>query len=173
MKLEAAISLIQTKYLIHRSPETWADLGAGSGLFTQALSTLLADQSVIYAIDKNLSPFDLNTFRDRVFIRQQRQDFEMDTMDLLNLDGILMANSLHFIKNKPAFLERAKTWFRNKPVFLVVEYDRDDSNPWVPYPLSFHSLKELFTRLAFSDIEKIHEVKSLYGRGKMYSALIR
>jgi hypothetical protein len=101
------------------------------------------------------------------------KNFETDSMDLSNLDGILMANSLHYIKDKISFLENAKNWFRNKPVFLIVEYDRDDSNPWVPYPLSFMKLRELFTGQGFTDIKKLSEINSIYSTGKMYSALIR
>ena len=173
MKLEEAASLIQTEEIKHEFPETWADLGCGSGLFTHALSTFLADQSLIYAVDNNLSSFRMNTIRDQVVIKKVLSNFETDSMNLTNLDGILMANSLHYIKNKKAFLEKAKTWYGNKPVFLIVEYDRDHSNPWVPYPISFQKLKELFTLTGFTEIKKLHEKKSFYGGGKMYSALIR
>ena len=173
MKLKEAISLIHTEEIKHESPAIWADLGSGSGLFTRALSFLLPDHSLIYAVDKNLSSFKMNNVRDQVIIKQLLSNFENDSMDLTDLDGILMANSLHYIKEKITFLESAKTWFRNKPVFLIVEYDREDSNPWVPYPLSFLELNKLFTGLGFTDIKKLHEVNSVYSTGKIYSALIR
>jgi precorrin-6B methylase 2 len=33
--------------------ETWADLGAGSGAFTQALASLVGPGAVIYALDRD------------------------------------------------------------------------------------------------------------------------
>ena len=50
MQLKEAISLIQ-----HELPEyatVWADLGCGDGLFTNALSQLLADDSLMINIER-------------------------------------------------------------------------------------------------------------------------
>jgi hypothetical protein len=117
MKLKEAISLIQTEDIRHESPETWADLGSGSGLFTRALSFFLADQSLIYAIDKNLSSFKFSSSRDEVFIKHLLKNFETDSMDLSNLDGILMANSCIILKTKYLFLKMQKTGSGANPYF--------------------------------------------------------
>jgi ubiquinone/menaquinone biosynthesis C-methylase UbiE len=172
MRLSEAKSLIQSGEFSTRSETIWADLGCGSGLFTKALAAMLYPGSTIYAVDRNPGEFSVSDTSDQILIRTMKSDFVSDAFQLNGLDGILMANSFHFIKNKNAFLNRAKSWFRNKPAFLFVEYNTDKPNPWVPYPLSFHSLEELFTGLGYTRIEKLHEINSLYNSGKIYSAFI-
>jgi trans-aconitate methyltransferase len=172
MELREAISLIQTDQLIHDTKSTWADLGCGSGLFTRALAGRLYPGSTIYAVDKNLSSFQKSSFPNNVIVKTIESDFVHDDLNLENLDGILMANALHFVRNKKSFIEKMVPYFRDAPVFLIVEYDTDLPNPWVPYPLSFITLRKLFTELGFSVVKKISEKKSLYRTGRIYSVII-
>jgi trans-aconitate methyltransferase len=172
MELREAISLIQTDEIIQDKQTTWADLGCGSGLFTRALSSLLYTGSTIYAVDKRISSFQRHSFSGQVLITTIESDFVRDDLNLQNLDGILMANSLHFVKNKKQFIEKLIPLFYSTPVFLMVEYDTDFPNPWVPHPLRFDTLKKLFTEMGFSVVKKINEKKSLYHSGKIYSAII-
>ena len=53
MELENAIQLITKGVESNGQPQVWADLGAGSGLFSRALSSILPDKSIIHAVDKN------------------------------------------------------------------------------------------------------------------------
>lgn len=172
MKLQEAIALLQNENLFENSPSVWADLGCGSGLFTEALASLLFAGSTIYAVDKTMSSFKTKHAPNDVEIKKRESDFVNHISELKNLDGILMANSLHFVKDKKVFLRNAKDTFRDLPCFLIVEYDNDMSNPWVPFPLSFKSLKTLFEGLGYSDIRKLHEKQSLYNKSKIYSAII-
>jgi ubiquinone/menaquinone biosynthesis C-methylase UbiE len=171
MRLSEAKSLIQNGEFSTRSKTIWADLGCGSGLFTKALAAMLNPGSTIYAVDKNPVKFSLADIPDQILISTSKSDFESDAFHLNGLDGILMANAFHFVRNKNAFLERAKTWFRRNPFYLIVEYNTDKPNPWVPYPVSFQSLVKLFAGLGFTRIEKLHEINSVYNSGKMYSAV--
>ena len=172
MELQEAISLIQTDELIRDTISTWADLGCGSGLFTRALADLLCTGSSIYAVDKNISSFQKSPFPNQVTVKTIESDFVREDLHLKNLDGILMANALHFVGNKKSFIEKVIPHFKIIPVFLIVEYDTDLPNPWVPYPLSFTSLKKLFTEHGFSVVKKINEKKSRYRAGHMYSVII-
>ncbi|HET7001727.1 MAG TPA: hypothetical protein VFI33_10470, partial [Puia sp.] len=95
-----------------------------------------------------------------------------EDVDLRNLDGILMANAFHFVKDKKTFIEKIIPFFREDPIFLIVEYDTDLPNPWVPYPLRFTTLIKIFTDLGFSAVKKINEKKSLYRSGRIYSVII-
>src|ERR1700759_633076 len=167
MELQEAISLIQTDELIQDSQKTWADLGCGSGLFTRALTSQLYPGSTVYAVDKNLSSFNKKSFPTQVNIKAIESDFVKDDLNLVNLDGILMANAFHFVRDKKSFIKKIAPYFSNAPLFLFVEYDTNLPNPWVPYPKSFDSLRKLFNELGFSVIKKINEKKSLYRAGKM------
>jgi|SRR5579863_2324020 len=172
MELRDAVSLIQTDEIIRDKQTTWADLGCGKGLFTRALAGLLYQGSTIYAVDKDISSFQQSSFPNLAITKTIESDFVRDDLNLQNLDGILMANALHFVRNKKSFIEKLIPWFHDIPVFLLVEYDTDLSNPWVPYPLSFETLKKLFTELGFKVVRKINEKKSLYRSGNIFSVFI-
>jgi trans-aconitate methyltransferase len=172
MELQEAVSLIQTDELIQNTKSTWADLGCGSGLFTRALASMLYTGSTIHAVDKNMSSFKVSSLPNHVILKTIESDFVRDDLNLENLDGILMANALHFVRNKKSFIEKMIPYFRNAPVFLMVEYDTNLPNPWVPYPLSFNSLKKLFADNGYTMIRKMHEKKSRFRTGNLYSVLI-
>ena len=172
MELREAISLIKTDKIIQDTQTTWADLGCGTGLFTRALAGLLHTGSTIYAVDKNISSFQKSRFPNMVAVNPIESDFIRDDLTLQSLDGILMANALHFVRNKKQFIEKLIPFFRSTPVFLMVEYDTDLPNPWVPYPLSIETMKTIFAELGFHSVNKINEKKSLYHSGKIYSVLI-
>ena len=170
--MQNALSLLENGFLNDQKPQAWADLGCGSGLFTLALNKILPGESTIYAVDKNISSFRIRDFPKDALIIPVETDFIHDALSIEPIDGILMANSLHFVKDKSRFLEKMKTLFRNEPVFLIVEYDTDRPNPWVPFPMSFLKLKTLFTSLGFRQVTKLSEYPSRYNSGTIYSAKI-
>jgi ubiquinone/menaquinone biosynthesis C-methylase UbiE len=172
MELREAISLIQTEELIRDTKSTWADLGCGSGLFTRALASILNSESTIYAVDKDISSFKMGLSPNRVIIQTVESDFVHDHLEMQNLDGILMANAIHFVRDKKSFIKKIIPYFRDTPLFLMIEYDTDLPNPWVPYPVSLITLRKLFTELGLSSVKKINEKKSEYHSGKIYSVLI-
>ncbi len=158
-------------------PLTWADLGCGSGLFTEALAQLLPTGSTVFGVDtkptlrqKPTSEPGFPAIPGNTTIIPIKADFEKDLLALQDLDGILMANSLHYIKDKPVLLQKLKTYTRPGSPFLIVEYDTDKPvGSWVPYPLSYSSLTKLFTG---RHIEKLGERPSVYGRANIYAAVI-
>jgi len=172
MTLQEGIALIKTDKIDSFKAATWADLGCGSGLFTNALASLLADESTIYAADKNLSSFHKDSSLKSILIKPVELNFERTPLPFNNLDGILMANSLHYVKNKKDFFEKIKTCLNENGCFLIVEYNMETANHWVPYPISFLSLKKLFHDIGFSFVEKISERPSAFNRGNLYSAIV-
>jgi SAM-dependent methyltransferase len=148
----------------------WADLGCGDGLFTNALSQLLAEQSLIYAVDKN------NRVLNNVVVKQGIQlekfvlDFTKDDLPFKNLSGILMANSFHFVRDKSAFINKAFKCLNEDGYLLIVEYDRDAANPWVPYPIGFKNLEKFFKQYDYS-AQKLNETPSRFN-GVIYSAMV-
>jgi ubiquinone/menaquinone biosynthesis C-methylase UbiE len=173
MQLEQAFKLISHTEILRPYPTTWADLGCGSGLFTNALAAMLKPGGKIIAVDKDMKSFNALSNANGIMVEKIQADFTADGMKLSDLDGILMANSLHFVEDKTNFIKKAVTFFKQAACFVIVEYDTDVPNPWVPYPLSFHSLKELFTKAGFHLIEKIYTLPSRYNRANIYSAIVK
>ncbi len=171
MKLEEAVRLIGYEFVFFPQKQVWADLGCGSGTFTKALAVILPGNSVIYAVDKVKSV--LNNIPDRFrnsAIEKINGDFTRIQLPF-NLDGILMANSLHYIEDKDLFIKKIHMNLKEKGYFLIVEYDINISTPWIPYPVSFNSLKKLFNEEKYSVI-KLADHPSVYRKEKIYSALI-
>ena len=160
MKQTDAIALIQNGITTDRA-QHWADLGCGNGTFTHALNSILPAGSHITAVDKqtqNLPDF-------------IKANFEKDDLPLSGLDGILMANCLHYVKDKIKLIQKLETYFADIPKFLIVEYDTNNSNPWVPYPIPFLQLQKLLQELGYNDITKLAERPSVYRSSKIYAAL--
>lgn len=151
--------------------QRWADLGCGDGVFTELLAGILPLKSTIFAIDKStqrLNPIMGN----EISVNFQKANFEKDELDFNNLNGILMANSFHYIHDKEKLIKKLEAYFYEKKTFLIVEYDTNVANPWVPFPINFEKLKELFHKFGYKSIEKLNVRKSNYG-GEMYIALIQ
>jgi ubiquinone/menaquinone biosynthesis C-methylase UbiE len=125
----------------------WADLGSGEGAFTLALRQLLGPEAAIYSIDKDGSRLEeqKERFRHRFphsNIQYLRDDFAQ-TLDLVSLDGIVMANALHFFRDKERTLRGVSRSLKPNGKFILVEYNVDAGNMWVPYPISFESFRAL------------------------------
>jgi len=154
-------------------PGAWADLGSGTGAFTLALADLLGGRGSIVSVD-----------RDRGALAEQHRRMaaafpsadvgyvEADftgALELPALDGILMANSLHFIRDKEPVLRRLLGHLRPGGRFLLVEYDADHGNPWVPHPISYASWERMAPGAGLSGTRLIGRVPSRF-LGAIYAA---
>ena len=171
MKLPDAIDLIKGGIVQDSEAEVWADLGAGSGTFTLALASLLKDGSMIYAMDKNTITLDSSASSSATIIIMEI-DFLKKDIAGYHLDGILMANALHFVADKASFIGKLKKNLKPSGRFILVEYDFDSPSHWVPHPVSFESLKQHKSDWGFTSITKIGERPSIYQKAKIYSAVI-
>ncbi len=168
VKISQAIALIRTPLIGWARPQSWCDLGCGSGTFTRALAQLLAPGSMIHAVDLDQRALDsVPDSYDGVEIRKTLADIGSPSLRLPTVDGILMANTLHFIEDRQGFLSRLLSVADN---FLIVEYERTRPNPWGPYPVGFDRLRQLFIEVGVDRMEKLATRPSLFG-GTMYSAL--
>ena len=168
MLLSQAISLIQ--HDLSKDKAVWADLGCGDGLFTNAISQLLPQESLIYAVDKSKRALKNVIVKEGIQLEKLALNFVDDDLPLSNLSAILMANSFHFIKDKNAFIKKAFSWLNKDGYLIMVEYDTDRSSLWVPYPISFNNLKQFFANYNYA-AEKLSETPSKY-RGTIYSARV-
>lgn len=136
----------------------WADFGSGSGAFTLALAQLIGPTGEIYSID-----------RDEGALRQQERilldrfptylssnlhfcvaDFT-HPLDLPLLDGAVMANALHFQRKKDDVVQLIHGYLCPGGRLILVEYNVDRGNLWVPYPISFENWEKIARRNGFAD----------------------
>jgi len=158
--------------MVRSAPARWADLGCGSGLFTYALANLLPDCSHLYAIDQSPVALDPLPKPAHTKVEFRQVDFVNHILPLSDLDGILMANSLHYVPDKPALLKKLLPCLRPAGCFVIVEYDTDLANSWVPYPIRYAVLQGLFASVGFAKVTQLEERPSRYGRANMYAAYI-
>ena len=172
MQLGEAVNLLAGSDLTSLGPTIWADLGCGTGIFTLALAECLAAGSTIHALDRDRAALrSLPPEHHDVRVVPHRGDFSNAAWPFAGLDGILMANSLHYVKDQSPFIHACEAHLRSRR-FLIVEYDTDAANRWVPYPLSRSALTALFRDAGYSSIAFLGSRPSVYRRAALYGALI-
>jgi ubiquinone/menaquinone biosynthesis C-methylase UbiE len=152
----------------------WADLGSGWGAFTLALADLIGPEGEIYSVDK-----------DRGSLREQERAIQVRfpnaqvhyiqgdftrPLDLPPLDGIVMANSLHFVRHKEPVVEQLRGCLKPGGCLILVEYNAGHGNMWVPHPLSYPTWEKLAARCGFTSTRLIGRVPSRF-LGEIYSSV--
>ena len=171
MKAHEAKALIQFSPSTS-TPQVWADLGSGSGTFTLALAEHLPEGSQIIAIDKRRRELaNIPTSHAGVHISTQEGDFLTSILPK-KLDGVLMANALHYVKEKETFLSGLIKHIGESAQLLIVEYDTTSSNPWVSYPIPKEELIRLAESLKVATIAPLGSRQSIYGNREMYALLL-
>ena len=155
---------------------TWADIGAGTGAFTLALADLLGAGGRIVAVD-----LDAGALRDNAeAVRTRFPDVTIETLaadftrslDVPELDGVVAANSLHFVPRdrQAAVIGALASHLRVAGRFVVVEYDDDRGNPYVPYPFGYAGWQRLAATAGLTDTRPLGRVPSRF-LGAIYSAV--
>ena len=155
----------------------WADLGSGSGAFTLALADLLGSGGRIVSVDRDAGALreQARAMAERFPATELRQvvaDFTGD-LALLGappLDGLVMANSLHFHTDQAAVVRHVTSLLRPGGRLVLVEYDADRGNPWVPHPLSFDTWRRVAQDAGLTEPRLLGRVPSRF-LGAIYSAL--
>ncbi len=152
----------------------WADLGAGEGAFTLALADLLGPGAHITAVDRDTGALRrLGAEVGRRFPTTRVETLVADfrkTLPLAGLDGVVMANSLHFVRDKEPVLAGVKAMLRPGGRLIVVEYGSDRGNPWVPHPFTYARWEQMAAQAGFERTRQLGAVPSRY-LGSMYSAV--
>ena len=163
---------------IDRPGGTWADIGAGQGAFTLALADLLGPGARIIAVDRDAGALRENarTVAARfpeVIVETLVADFTRD-LDLPVLDGLVAANSLHYVRpeRQPEVIARLAEHLRPGGALLVVEYDADRGNPWIPHPWSAARWPALAEAAGLVEPRFLHRVPSRM-LGGLYAASAR
>src|SRR5215471_3364611 len=160
-------------------PGTWADLGAGEGTFTRALAARLGHGARIYAVDRDaralkaLERARASLVADVVTVRaDMARDLELPGAEPATLDGLLLANALHFLPDTPRALARLTRWLRPGGSAVLIEYDQRTSSRWVPYPVDADGLPALFEAATLTPPQIVARIGSAFG-GEMYVAVGR
>jgi ubiquinone/menaquinone biosynthesis C-methylase UbiE len=160
----------------------WADFGSGTGAFTLALAELIGPTGVIYSVDRDGSALrrQERLMRERfpaVTVHYLVADFTRP-LELPPLDGVVMANALHFQRQQDAVLRLIYSYLRPGGRLILVEYNAPEGgnlgrgNPWVPYPVSYHQWERLARRNGFVDTRLLATRPSRF-LGEIYSAVSR
>ena len=152
------------------TPQVWLDLGCGAGTFTIALAELLPSGSQVICVDKNSHDLPAQSPNGNAILFIQ-QDFIRPIQFDLKIDGVLMANSLHYVVDPKSLVDYYVNEMMLETNFILIEYDTKESNPWIPFPVPFQNLEDLFGENIL--IRKLTERKSIYGESKLYVSQIR
>ena len=151
---------------------TWADLGCGDGIFTSALYTLLQPGSKVYAVDrsrralKSLARNFADSYPD-ASLHPTLADFTRP-LSLPPLDGLVMANSLHFVRQKRPVLTRLAGLLKPGGRLIIVEYNTTRGNYAVPHPLDEVAFLKLATEVGLREVRIIAKIPSTF-LGEMYA----
>ncbi len=137
--------------LIHEAVTTtdgiWADFGAGGGAFTLALADCINPSGTLYAIDQDASALRQNqqalTARFPAIASHYLTADFTKPLTLPPLDGLVAANTLHFHRHKEPILRQLISYLKPGGCFIVVEYNIDHGNQWVPYPFTYAAWETL------------------------------
>ena len=162
----------------HGPGVTWADIGAGGGAFTRALADLLGPGARVVAIDRDAAALEENAANTgaafpAVVLETRVADFTAP-LALAGLDGVVAANSLHFVPpdRRVDVVRGLAGMLRPGGRFLIVEYDTDGGNEWVPYPFTFRGWEHMASAAGLADPEPLTRVPSRW-LGGIYSAAAR
>lgn len=175
MELSVAKSLLQYAINYSLPKQHWADLGAGDGLFTAALAELLPPESQITALDKDQRSLqNIAITNPTIRLKTVVATFDQLPQTLGLFDGIVMANSLHYIEGQTQFLQHLKTRaLKQNGVLILIEYDLAKGNAWVPYPVSKKRLEKLSETAGFEFDIFPNSVKSKLNSSEIYAAALK
>jgi ubiquinone/menaquinone biosynthesis C-methylase UbiE len=171
MTHDEAVALIAA--MDHGAPAVWADLGCGDGTFTLALASLLPPGSIIHAMDLDAS---LLRRIPRKYagasIITHAGNFTAMPWPFGRVNGVMLANALHYVRDRSSFLRACEPAMIAPRRFIIVEYDTDRANSWVPYPTSREVLKRTFAELNYRSFRILGSRPSIYRRAPLYAAAI-
>jgi SAM-dependent methyltransferase len=154
--------------------EAWADLGAGGGVFTRALASLVGARGQVVAVDADERALaGLMRWAKTVEGGPEVVIISADIarpFPLPPVDGVVMANLLHFMRDPAEVLGRIAGRLRPGGRLVLIEYEGRRPSRWVPYPISAARFAELARDAGLHDPHVVATRPSAYG-GTLYVAM--
>jgi ubiquinone/menaquinone biosynthesis C-methylase UbiE len=126
---------------------TWADFGAGRGAFTLALADLIGPDGSIHAVDRDSRSLRENESAMRArFTATTVHYLTADItrpLDLPPLDGIVLANVLHFQHDQAEVVRLLRGYLKLPGRIIVVEYNSTHTSSAVPHPVTYERWAQL------------------------------
>ena len=158
---------------VENAGRRWLELGAGNGEFTLALADCLGIGEIT-ALD--LEPWALSELEDRVATHYPGIRVVAVVADFTQglpegpFDGILAANSLHFVADPAPVLAAIRAALGPGGRLILVEYDSEHGNPYVPHPIAVGRLDALLRAAGFTPARILGHVPSRF-LGAIYAAV--
>lgn len=154
----------------------WADLGSGRGAFTLALAECIGAEGEIYSVDKDGGALQrqqqaMQARFPAVTVHYLAADFTRP-LPMPPLDGVVVANALHFLRRKDPTLQLIRGYLKPDGRLIVVEYNVDRGNLWVPHPFSYPTWEKMARQNGFEHTELLATRPSHF-LGEIYAALTR
>jgi SAM-dependent methyltransferase len=151
----------------------WADLGAGTGVFTRALAALVGSAGRVIAVDRDGRALET--------LRRSAAGGSAAVIDILvgdvtgplglpPLDGVVMANVLHFVADAEGVVSRVAALLKPGGRLVLIEYEGRRPSRWVPHPVDSARFVELAAGAGFTPPRVVSRRPSLFG-GDIYAAV--
>jgi ubiquinone/menaquinone biosynthesis C-methylase UbiE len=154
----------------------WADIGSGVGIFTAVLYELVGPDCDIHAVDKNRRSLQklaahFSETNPQAVLHSHKEDFRQP-LDLPSLDGFVMANALHFVRDdqKRVVLSQLVEYLKPGGRAIIIEYNAHRGNFAVPYPLDEVGFLELAKEIGLQNAHIAAKVPSSF-MGEMYAGV--
>lgn len=105
---------------------------------------------------------------DQIRLDQRTADFTR-ALGFSGMDGVLMANALHFVRDKAPVLALVRSYLKPGGRFVLVEYDADRGNLWVPHPIGYTTWLAVAPGAGFATTRLLGRVPSRF-LGAIYAA---
>jgi ubiquinone/menaquinone biosynthesis C-methylase UbiE len=158
----------------------WADFGAGRGTFTEALAALLPKDSAVIAVER-----DSNCLNDLRRLASWAKGARIvvqngDVQDLQGIPGLaeqplagaLFGNVLHYVPDPETVLTDLPPFMQPGASVVVIEYERRQASPWVPFPLPLDRLAVVARAAGLSVPREVGRRDSRY-QGELYCAVMQ
>lgn len=142
----------------------WADFGSGDGAFTLALRDIAGSGVQIYSIDEQKGRLSVQKGQFELMFPQTKityldADFT-GPLDLPPLDGLVVANAIHFFQDHVGMIRKLASYLKPGGSFIIVEYNADQGNQWVPYPFTYEQFKQFALEAGLKNPQLLSTIKS-------------